>query len=110
MHEAVSRSPWFRSDDRLKDGSGRDVLVCWIVTVALIATIAASSWVEAVKVEVPGSPVRWAAHSSVSAHDRYAGRLDLSDLGACDPEERPDLPLISASREIGEIDDTVFNC
>jgi hypothetical protein len=110
MDETVSRSSGFRPDERMKDRSGQDVLVCWIVAVVLVAIIAASSWVEAVKVEDPGSPVRWAAHSSISAHDRYAGRLDLSDLGACDPEERPDLPLISASREIGEIDDTVFNC
>lgn len=94
----------------MKGVSGQDVLVCWIVAVAFVAIIAAGPWGEAAMVDDLELSMRRAAHSSELARDRYAGRSDLSDLEVCDPEDRTDRPLISASREIEKVDDTTLNC
>lgn len=110
MDEAASPSPRLQLDDHGRHSSGVDILVSWIVAIAIVAIVAVSSWSESAKVDDLGLSMRRATHTVEMVGDRSAGRTDPADRDTCDPEDRPDQPLISAPHEIGETDDGTVNC
>lgn len=110
MDEAASRSTKLRFDDHGRHRSGDDILVSWIVAIAIVAIVAVSSWGESEKVGDLELSMRRAPHTVEMVDDRSAGSTDPSDRDTCDPEDRPDQPLISASHEFRETDDGTYNC